>query len=94
MGGQSGNAGGMGGMGGMSGGGGMGGIAGVDISNPTLSGIISTMLNWGSPLLPRMNLNRTEQLEPQTKRAGAKRVRLWYGPMSIDGMSVSLWNGI
>jgi hypothetical protein len=68
--------------------GGMGGLGGVDLSNPMISSIIQTMLNWGSPILPRLYLNRTENLTPTLKVPGARRTRYFWGPLNIDTVAV------
>jgi hypothetical protein len=71
------------------GGGGMGGIGGVDISNPYISQMISTLLNYGVGMLPKMALNKTEDLSPTIKLPGVKRTRFFYGPLSIDTLDAS-----
>jgi hypothetical protein len=80
----------MGVMSGGMGGGGMGGIGAVDLSNPYISSIISTMLKYGTGMLPKMPLNKTEELTPTSKRTGARRTKFWYGPLNIETVGASL----
>lgn len=70
--------------------GGMGGIGAIDLSNPYISQMISTMLDWGTGLLPKMSLNKTEDLPPRIKQLGARRTRFFYGPLSIENLDVSI----
>ncbi|KAF2670695.1 hypothetical protein BT63DRAFT_438319 [Microthyrium microscopicum] len=70
-------------------GGGMG-MGGFDITNPTISNMISNALYYGAILMPKIPVNKTETLKPQSSVPGAKRVRLYYGPMLLESAAYKL----
>lgn len=69
-------------------GGGMGGLGGMDLTNPTISSLISTALNWGSGILPELPLYKIEHLVPTVKKPGVTRVQMLFGPLVIQTPAV------
>jgi len=74
----------MGSTGGMGGMGGMGGLGGGVIDSLSNSAITYPALQFVVPMLPKMALYKKEQFQATSKRANAKKYKLWYGPLDLD----------
>jgi hypothetical protein len=74
--------------GGMSSAGGGMGLGGLDIANPAVSGIISSIMYYGAVMLPKMSLNKTVELQPTSGVSGAKRAKFFYGPLDLASKQV------
>jgi hypothetical protein len=64
------------------------GMAGMDIANPAISGIISSLMYYGAIMLPKMSLNRTETQQATSGIPGAKRSKFYYGPLDLASKQV------